>query len=122
MLIRLFIRWAIMALSLFIVAYLVPGFHVRSPMTAFIAAIVIGLVNGTIGTLIKILTFPITLLTLGLFWLVVNAAMLWVATFFVDGFVIDTPLAAFIGSIALSLVNVVLRTALPDGSKKNDKD
>jgi putative membrane protein len=121
MLIRLLIRWAIMALSLWIVAYLIPGFAVTSPLAAFVAAVVFGLVNGTIGTFLKIITFPITLLTLGLFWLVINAAMLGVTAYLVNGFSIDTPVTAFLGSIVLSVVNVMLRMVLPDGSKK-DKD
>ena len=119
MLIRLLIRWVIMALSLWIVAYLIPGFAVASPGAAFVAAVVFGLVNGTIGTFLKIITFPITLLTLGLFWLVINAAMLGMTAYLVNGFSIDTPVTAFLGSIVLSVVNVILRTVLPDGAKKD---
>jgi putative membrane protein len=122
MLIRLLIRWFIMALSLLIVAYLIPGFSVTTPVAAFIAAVVFGLVNGTIGTILKIVTFPITLVTLGLFWLVINAAMLGLTAYLVNGFAIDTPVTAFFGSIVLSIVNLILRTVLPDGSKKEVKD
>jgi putative membrane protein len=122
MITRLLIRWAIMALSLWIVTQIIPGFEVRSVSGAVMAAIVLGLVNGTIGTVIKFFTFPLTLMTLGLFWVVVNAAMLMLTTALVKDFKIATFTAAFLGAICLSIVNMILRTILPDGSKKKEKD
>lgn len=77
-----------------------------------IAPIVIGLVNATVGFMIKILTFPITLLSFGLFLLVVNALMLELAAFLVPGFAIHGFLSAFFGAILLSLVGTVLRFLL----------
>ena len=69
---RLLLNWVLSALAVWIVSHVVPGISVNSPVTALIAALVIGLVNATIGMLLKILTFPLTILTLGLFWFVIN--------------------------------------------------
>jgi putative membrane protein len=106
---HLLINWLLSALSLVIVAHVVSGFRISGFGAALIAAIVIGLVNGTIGFLLKIVTFPLTILTLGLFWLVINAMMLMLASAFVPGFKIDGFLPAFFGAIVLSLVNMGLR-------------
>ena len=107
--INLLIRWVISAASLLIVAYFVPGIHVNGFVTALIAAVVIGLVNGTIGALIKLFTFPIRWLTLGLFSLVINALMLMLSAQFVDGFFVSGFMAAFIGSILLSITWATVR-------------
>jgi len=106
---KLLLNWLLSALSLMIVAYVVPGFHVNGFLAALIAAIVIGLINATLGLFLKVVTFPLAIVTLGIFWLVVNALMLRVATWFVPGFRIDTFWAAFVGAIVLMLVNLVLR-------------
>jgi uncharacterized membrane protein YvlD (DUF360 family) len=71
---KMLIHWLLSAVVLLIIAHFVPGFHVASMQTAFIAALVIGLLNATLGFFLKIITFPITILTLGLFLLVINAS------------------------------------------------
>jgi putative membrane protein len=91
------------------VAHVVPGIAVSGPVAALIAAAVIGLVNATLGLLLKILTFPLTLLTLGLFWFVINALMLEVASAFVRGFQVRSFEAAFLGAIVLSVVSSLLQ-------------
>ena len=106
---HLLINWLLSALSLVIVAHMVSGFRISGFGAALIAAIVIGLVNGTIGFFLKIVTFPLTVLTLGIFWLMINAMMLMLASAFVPGFKIDGFLPAFVGAIVLSLVNMGLR-------------
>jgi putative membrane protein len=103
------INWLLSALSLVIVANVIPGFQVSGILAALIAAVVIGLVNSTLGVVLKIVTFPLTILTLGIFWLVINALMLKVAAALVPGFRIQGFLPAFLGSIVLTLVNVALR-------------
>lgn len=107
------ITWVVSAISLLIVAYFVPGFKVADFKTALIAAIVIGLVNATLGLVLKIVTFPLTIVTLGLFWLVINAAMLMLAAKLVEGFTVAGWFSAIIGSILLSVVNGVLRSIVP---------
>jgi putative membrane protein len=107
---RLLVNWILSALAVWIVAHLVPGFYVSGFKAALLAALVIGFINATIGMLIKILTFPLTLLTLGLFWLVINALMLKLASaLLAPGFEVRGFLAAFIGAILLSFVNMLLK-------------
>ena len=107
------VNWLLSALSLVIVAHVIPGFQVSGLAAALIAALVIGFVNGTIGLLLKILTFPLTIITLGIFWIVINALMLKLAAALVPGFRIQGFLPAFLGSIVLSLVNMALRFMVP---------
>jgi len=107
---RLLLNWLLSAIALLIVSYLVPGFHVEGFKAALIAAVVIGLINATLGVILKFVTLPLTLLTLGVFWWVVNAFMLMLASkLLAPGFVVSGFFAAFLGAIVLSLVNMVLR-------------
>lgn len=97
------------ALAVWMVSKVVPGFIVTGWLAALIAALVIGLVNATLGSFLKIITLPLTVITLGLFWLIINAAMLELASVFVPGFAVQSFRAAFWGAIVLSLVNMLLR-------------
>lgn len=106
---KVLLNWVLSALAVWLVARLVPGFHVNGLFAALIAALVIGFVNATLGLFLKIITFPLTLLTLGLFWLVINAVMIELASAIVPGFHVDTFGAAFWGAIVLSLVNMLFR-------------
>jgi len=112
---RLLVRWLVSAAALMIVARFVPGFYIRSFGWAMIAALLIGFVNATLGSLMRVLTFPLTVLTLGLFLIVINAAMLKVAAFFLSPeFEVRTWTAAFIGSIVLSLLSAFLHWLVGD--------
>jgi putative membrane protein len=110
---RLFLHWLLSALALLIVSYIVPGFVLTGILAALIAAVVIGLINATLGLILKVVTFPLTVLTLGIFWLVINALMLELASAIVPGFHISSFGAAFIGAIVLALVNVIIRALMP---------
>jgi len=110
---RLILHWLLSALALMIVAHLVAGFYVRDFKAALIAALVIGLVNATLGFLLKIVTFPFIILTLGIFWFIINALMLMVASAFVRGFKVQGFWPAFWGAIVLALINMVFRVLLP---------
>jgi putative membrane protein len=110
--IRLFVHWLLSAVCLLLVARLVPGIFVRGLGTALIAAVVIGLVNGTLGALLKLLTFPVTVLTFGIFWLIINALMLKLAAVFVPGFEVRGFWPAFWGGVILSLLNLIVRHLL----------
>jgi len=110
---RLLLHWLLSALALIIVANVVPGFYLRGIGSALWAAVVIGLINATLGLILKVVTFPLTVLTLGLFWLVINALMLWFATAFVPGFHISGFGAAFVGALVLMLVNMLFRALTP---------
>jgi putative membrane protein len=107
--VRLLLHWILSALAVWIVAHVVPGISVTGPLAALIAALAIGLINATLGLLIKILTFPLTLLTLGLFWFVINALMLKLAAALVPGFQVRGFEAAFLGAILLSVVSALLQ-------------
>jgi putative membrane protein len=109
---HLLVNWLLSALSLVIVAHVIRGFQLSGFAAALIAALVIGFVNGTLGFFLKVVTFPLSIVTLGLFWLVINALMLKVAAALVPGFRIDGFLPAFFGAIVLSLVNMVLRSVV----------
>src|ERR1035437_10254891 len=106
---KILAHWLLSALCLLLVARFVPGFYVRGFGTALIAAVVIGLVNGTIGALLKLVTFPITILTFGIFWLLINALMLKFAALFVPGFEVHGLWPAFWGGIILSVLNMLVR-------------
>src|SRR6202790_298178 len=107
---RMLLNWILSALAVWIVSRVVPGIYVSGPVAALIAALVIGFINATVGLLLKILTFPLTLITLGLFWIVINALMLELASaLLAPGFQVHGFLAAFLGAIVLSLVNMLLK-------------
>ncbi len=106
---RLLVHWVITALAVWITSRVVPGFYVEGAAAALIAAVVIGLVNATLGLFLKVITFPLTLLTLGIFWLIINAIMLELASAFVPGFNLRSFGAAFWGAIVLCLVNMLLK-------------
>lgn len=106
---RLIVNWLLSTVALLIVAHFVPGFHVNGFTAALWAAVVIGFVNATLGTILKVLTLPLTILTLGIFWIIINAIMLEVASIFAPGFRIDGFKAAFIGAIVLSILQMILR-------------
>jgi putative membrane protein len=108
----LLLHWAISAVSLGIVAYLFPGIELSGLGAALVAPIVIGLINATVGFLIKMLTLPLTVLTLGIFWLIINALMLQLAAAIVPGFYVAGFWSAFFGAIALSLVSLFLRSLM----------
>lgn len=110
---RLLLHWILSAICLLLVAHFVPGFFIRGFGTALLAAIVIGFVNGTVGLLLKIVTFPLTILTFGIFWLLINALMLKLAAAFVPGFTVIGLWPAFVGGLILSLLNIIVRHLLP---------
>ena len=114
--IQLLVRWIIHAILLLVVAQVVPGFHVDGLRSALIAALVIGLVNATLGVFLKIVTFPLTIVSLGLFLLVINALMLLFASHFVTGFRVAGFVPAFIGALLLSILGMVTRWLTPSGN------
>ena len=106
---KLLVRWLASAAALIAVSYLVPGVVVAGFGAALIAALVIGLINATLGALIKLLTTPLRWLTLGLLTLVINAGLFWLATGVVDGFDVDGVVPALVGSLAYGLLAAVIQ-------------
>jgi putative membrane protein len=111
---KLLLHWLLSAIALLIVSRLVPGFVVTGLIPALIAALVIGLLNATVGLVLKIITFPISILTLGLFLLVINGIMILVASVIVPGFHVYGMIPAFWGAVVLALLGVLFRAILRD--------
>lgn len=106
---KLIVRLAINVFALLVVEYLVPGFHLASISAAIVAAIVIGIVNTFIRPIIQLIALPVSILTFGLFALLINVFLLWMTSRFVPGFVIANFTTAIIASILLSLVSWFLQ-------------
>lgn len=110
---RWILHWIVSAASIAIVAFIVPGFHVNSVWTVFVIALLLGIVNATIGLFLKVVTFPLTLLTFGIFWFIINALMLELVSHLVKGFYLEGFGAAFIAAILLAIVNSLLKWLMP---------
>ena len=94
-------------LTLLLVAKYVPGISVEGFYTALIAALILGILNIFVKPILFILTFPITVLTVGLFVLVINAALFWFAASFIDGFSVTGLWPAFLGSLIVTVVSTI---------------
>lgn len=105
---KLLIGWLLNALALLGVAYVVPDIHVSSIWIAAIAAVVIGLANMLIKPILVILTLPVTIITLGLFILVINGVLFWAVGHFLEGFEVKTLMAGIIGAIVYSVISWIL--------------
>ena len=112
---KLLIRWAITSFSLFAAAWLVSGIRVEGEAWKVFAvmAVILGLVNSIVRPVLKLFSCPLIILTLGLFVFVINAITLWLASYiavqwFHVGFYVDGFVPAFLGSIIVSLVSVIL--------------
>lgn len=114
---KLLLVWVLNALALLAVAYIVPGIHVADFASALVAALVIGLVNMLIKPILVILTLPITILTLGLFILVINGLLFYGVGNWLQGFEVKTLLAGIIGAVVYSVLSWLL-TAIVIEDKK----
>ena len=110
----LILRWLLNALTVMLVAYVVPGVRVTSFWAALLAALVIGIVNALIRPLILLLTLPVNILTLGLFTFVINALMFWLASTIVKGFYVDGFGPAFWGALMFWAVSWLTNGLLKD--------
>ncbi len=108
------IRWAINAVALYLTTLIVPGVRVTDFGAAVVAALVLGIVNAVIRPVLLILTLPLNILTLGLFTLVINAAMLYLVAGATHRLQIDSFLSAVIGAIVLSVISFVLSHLVRD--------
>lgn len=105
-------HWIVTSGLLLLVAQMVDGIELKGWGSAFFAAIILGIVNAIVFPLMVALTIPITVLTFGLFLLVINALMFWLTSIFVPGFTVRSFSAAFFGSLTLALLNIVIAMAL----------
>jgi putative membrane protein len=109
---KLLLRWFLLAAALLLVAHLYPGVTVASFGSALMAAFVLGLLNTLVRPLLVLLTLPVTVLTLGLFLFVINAAMFWSAAELLSGLSVTGFGAALVGSLIYSLCGMVIDTAM----------
>jgi putative membrane protein len=109
---KVIVRWLLLAAALLLVAYLYPGVTVASFGAAMVAAFVLGLLNTVVRPLLVLLTLPVTLITLGLFLFVINALMFWSAASVLSGFNVTGFGAALIGSLIYSLCGMVIDVAV----------
>jgi len=109
---KLITRLLLTALVLLIVAEYIPGITVDGFYPALVAAIVLGLLNLFVRPILVILTFPITIVTLGLFMFVINASLFWFAATFIDGFAVATFLHALLGSLIVSVASAAFNKYL----------
>ena len=115
---NLFIKIIISSLAVLLGAYILPGVHVDSYITAIFVAMVLALLNGFLKPLLIILTIPITIFTLGLFLLVINAAIILLTDNFIDGFYVDGWLWALVFSFVLSILTSVMESLGGSDKKK----
>lgn len=122
--ITLIIKWFIAAVSIFAVGYYLPGIHVADYKVALIVAIVLAILNVTLRPILKLISLPITLLTLGLFAFIVNGFVFWLVTKIVSGFTVDTFWWAVLGAIIVSIVSSILDRILlgSDGKFGNNSE
>ena len=111
---RLLLHWILSAIALIVVSHFVPGFVVTGFIPALIAALVIGLLNATVGLFLKIITFPLSIVTLGIFLLVINGLMILLASSVVPGFHVSGWGPAFWGAVVLALLGMLIRAVTKD--------
>jgi len=110
LLVKLLLRWAISAFVIWIAAALIPGIDVSGGLWSYLwIALVFGLVNAFIGSIVKVLTIPITLITFGLFMWVINTAMFALTAAWTDALTISSFWSALFGSLLISVVGSILR-------------
>jgi putative membrane protein len=121
---RFIIRWAITAFALFVASWLVHGIHVEgNALGVFVAtALILGLINALVRPVLKLLSCPLILLTLGLFVLIVNAICLKLASYIAQhwfhlGFYVRGFGSAFWGALIVSIVSVILSAILGENKK-----
>lgn len=109
-----FLRWLLITFILMLVAYIVPGVSFSGFWPALITSAVFGLINAIIRPIMIILTLPINVLTLGLFTLIINAFMFWLASTIVKGFEVTSFSAAFWGALVYWLIITLINYLLED--------
>jgi putative membrane protein len=112
--VRFFLRALIAAIGLWIAAHLVPGVSYDNYVTLLIAGVLLGIVNALVRPVVFLLTLPITIVTLGLFLLVVNAAMIGLVAFFLKGFTVDGLVAGMLAAVVTGAVSWIGQALIKD--------
>ncbi|MGV7106811.1 phage holin family protein [Flavobacterium sp. U410] len=111
---NLIIKLIITTILIVVLAHFLPGIHVDSIQTALVVAVVLGVLNVFVKPILVLLTIPATVLTLGLFLLVINAIIIMMAGYFVGGFYVNGFLSAFFFSVILSVLQSLLNRIFVD--------
>ena len=106
---KILINLLVTAVTLILVTYIVPGIHIDGFATAFVAALVLGLLNVLVRPILVLLTLPVTILTLGIFIFIINASLFLFVASFVDGFVVESFWSALFGSLLTSIISSLLQ-------------
>ena len=115
---QLILVWILNALALLAVAYLLPGIQVDGFGSALIAALVLGLINALIRPLLVLLTLPITILTLGLFMLVINGLLFWLAGSVLRGFEVNGFWVGVMGALLYSIIAYLFSRIIPKQNRR----
>lgn len=111
---RLLLLWLLNALALLAVTYLLPSIQVSNFGTALIAALALGFINTLVRPILALLTLPITILTLGIFYLVLNGLLFWLASALIPGFQVNGFVAALIGALLYGVIAWALSALIPN--------
>ncbi|MGI9552329.1 MAG: phage holin family protein [Aurantibacter sp.] len=114
---KLILRILLSAIAVVILAKILPGVGVDSYLTAIIVAVVLSLLNFIVKPILVILTLPVTIITLGLFLLIINASIILLADYFVDGFSVSNIWWALIFSLLLSILQSIFYSFLKEDKK-----
>jgi len=115
------VTWIANSLAIYVVAYLLGGVDVASLRDAFLAGAVLSIVNAIVKPVIVILTLPLTVLTLGLFYFVVTAFCLWLASTFVPGFILQGFFTTVVAAVLISLVSALIARVLGNATKDSQQ-
>ena len=111
---RALIHWILSGIAIMVVANLIPGFYVNDLQSALLAALVIGVLNATLGFLLKVITFPFAILTFGIFLLLINTAMIMLAAKIVPGFIVYGWAPAFWAAAVLAVLGILINALMKD--------
>ena len=123
---RFLLRWLINAVGLFVAIRFVPGIEAQSEnwLSIIVLALIFGVINALLNPLLKFLTCPLIILTLGLFTIVINTVLFWLAgrvgEMFGVGFYVDGWLPALLGSLVVSVISIILSLVFKDELKRRD--
>lgn len=113
-----FARWAILAVALAVTAWILPGVQFASVPAILVAALVLGFLNAVLKPVLVLLTLPLTILTLGLFYFLLNAILFALGSVLVPGFVVDGLGWAFLGALLVSLLSTFLSSVWEAGDRE----
>ena len=108
-----FIELLVRSLAVFIVTYILPGISIKNFGTALIVALVYGILKTLFAKILVLFTLPLMILSLGLFWFVINAFLLWITDKLIDSFEIRGFFMTLVAAFLISLIDMVLRWVIP---------